>query len=167
MYVLNMNNLKIALGILVILSASRFIPHPPNFTSLIALSFYIPVFFGLKFIPFVVIAFAITDFFIGFHQLTLFTWGSVILIGLCAKYLKFSISRRAIGAFLGCLIFYLITNLGVWLLSNDPLILETLLMTYIDGIPFFGNTIMSTILYGILIETIYHSINLKKKLKIN
>ena len=36
-------------------------------------------------------------------------------------------------------------------LSNDPLILETLLMTYIDGIPFFGNTIMSTILYGILI----------------
>ena len=162
-----MNNLKIALGILVILSTSRFIPHPPNFTSLIALSFYIPALFGIKFIPIVVIAFAITDAFIGFHQLTLFTWGSVIIIGLCAKYLKFSISKRAIGTFLGCMIFYLITNFGVWFLSKDPLILETLIMTYIDGIPFFGNTILSTILYGILIETIYYSFYSKKKLKIN
>ncbi len=162
-----MNNLKIALGILVILSASRFIPHPPNFTSLIALSFYIPAFFGLKFIPFVVIAFAITDMFIGFHQLTLFTWGSVIIIGLCTKYLKFRISERALGTLLGCVIFYLITNFGVWILSKDPLILETLLITYIDGIPFFGNTVLSTILYGILIETIYYSFYSKKKLKIN
>ena len=34
-----MNYLKITFGIVIALSASRFIPHPPNFTSLIALSF--------------------------------------------------------------------------------------------------------------------------------
>ena len=41
-----MSFLKIFLGVLIALSASRFIPHPPNFTSLIALSFYIPAIFG-------------------------------------------------------------------------------------------------------------------------
>ena len=35
---------NICLGIFLALAISRFIPHPPNFTSLIALSFYIPVF---------------------------------------------------------------------------------------------------------------------------
>ena len=72
------NYLKISVAILFILSASRFIPHPPNFTSLIALSFYVPIIFGLKFIPIVVMSFAITDLYFGFHNTILFTWGSVI-----------------------------------------------------------------------------------------
>ena len=46
-----MNYLKISLGIFTALAASRFIPHPPNFTSLIALSFYIPALLGTRFIP--------------------------------------------------------------------------------------------------------------------
>ena len=61
-----MNYLKISLGIFVALAASRFIPHPPNFTSLLALSFYVPVIFGIRFIPAILICFAITDYFIGF-----------------------------------------------------------------------------------------------------
>ena len=76
-----MNYLKIAFGVLIALSASRFIPHPPNFTSLLALSFYIPAVFGKKYIPVVVIALLFTDLFLGFHSTILFTSGSVILIG--------------------------------------------------------------------------------------
>ena len=45
------NYLKITFGILLALGASRFIPHPPNFTSLIALSFYVPAILGKKYIP--------------------------------------------------------------------------------------------------------------------
>ena len=45
-----MNNFKIFLGIFATLAVSRFVPHPPNFTSLLAISFYIPAFFGIKFI---------------------------------------------------------------------------------------------------------------------
>ena len=51
-----MNYLKITFGIFLALAASRFIPHPPNFTSLIALSFYIPAIFGVRYIPFVLSA---------------------------------------------------------------------------------------------------------------
>ena len=80
------NYIKISLGILIVLSASRFVPHPPNFTSLIALSFYVPALLGIRFLPILIISFIITDYFIGFHNVTLFTWGSVILIGLISKY---------------------------------------------------------------------------------
>ena len=62
-----MNYLKISVGILIALAASRFIPHPPNFTSLLALSFYVPAFLGMRFIPALIISFAITDLFIGYH----------------------------------------------------------------------------------------------------
>ena len=63
-----MNYLKITIGIFFILAASRFVPHPPNFTSLIALSFYVPALMGRKFIPAVIFSFLITDFIIGFHN---------------------------------------------------------------------------------------------------
>ena len=43
------NNLLICIGVFFSLAVSRFIPHPPNFTSLIALSFYVPAIFGIKF----------------------------------------------------------------------------------------------------------------------
>ena len=76
-----MNYLKISLGIFIALAASRFIPHPPNFTSLLALSFYVPAIIGLKFLPALIISFVITDMFIGFHGLVFFTWGSIIFIG--------------------------------------------------------------------------------------
>ena len=72
-----MNYLKIAFGVLIALSASRFIPHPPNFTSLLALSFYIPAVFGIRFIPIVVLALLFTDLIIGFHSTMFFTMGSV------------------------------------------------------------------------------------------
>lgn len=64
---------KISIGIFLALAASRFIPHPPNFTSLLALSFYLPVLFGIKFLPVLLISFILTDFIIGFHNVVFFT----------------------------------------------------------------------------------------------
>ena len=60
----------------------RYIPHPPNFTPLIALTMYGSIFFGLSALPVIILAFAISDFFIGFHSLLIWTWGSLLLIGL-------------------------------------------------------------------------------------
>ena len=64
-----MNFIKISIGIFLALAASRFMPHPPNFTSLIAFSFYIPLIFGIKFLPILLLSFVITDFFIGYHAI--------------------------------------------------------------------------------------------------
>ena len=73
-------------GVFISLAASRLVPHPPNFTSLIALSFYIPALLGIRYLPALLLSFAITDFFIGFHSTLIFTWGSIITIGLLSKY---------------------------------------------------------------------------------
>ena len=55
---------------------TRLIPHPPNFTSTLALAFYLPVLFGVKFIIVVIGAFILSDLVVGMHQLILFTWAS-------------------------------------------------------------------------------------------
>ena len=100
-----MTYLKFSLGIFLVLAASRFIPHPPNFTSLLALSFYIPAILGIKFIPALLVSFIITDFIIGLHGVTFFTWGSVILIGLMSKFFIKTIFTRLSGSLLGAFLF--------------------------------------------------------------
>ena len=100
-----------SISIFLALAMSRFIPHPPNFTSLLALSFYVPVLFGLRYIPVLLVSFVITDLVIGYHSGTHWTWGSVLVIGLISQYFGKNINLRLIGSLFGASIFFLITNL--------------------------------------------------------
>ena len=92
-----MSYLKISIGIFLALAASRFAPHPPNFTSLLALRFYVPAILGIRYIPALVLSFVIIDFFIGFHSYTFFTWGSVIVIGFVSKYFSETLLKTRSG----------------------------------------------------------------------
>ena len=74
-----MKRLSLCFGIFIALLASRLIPHPPNFTSLLALSFYVPVLLGLRYLPVLIISFAMTDLIIGYHSGVHWTWGSVMV----------------------------------------------------------------------------------------
>ena len=159
-----MQYLKISIGIFLALAASRFIPHPPNFTSLLALSFYVPAILGIRFIPALVLSFLITDLIIGFHGLTLFTWGSVIIIGLISKFFLLNSVNRILGALIGAFLFYLITNFGVWTLGTYGYSLEGLIACYTLALPFFGNTIVSTLIFSSLIEIVLTKKELLKKL---
>ena len=150
-----MSHLKISLGIFVALAASRFVPHPPNFTSLLALSFYIPALIGTRYIPALIISFIITDLFIGFHSLALFTWGSVLVIGLGSKFFISSIFDRISGALLGACLFYIITNFGVWSLGSYGYTFEGLITCYTLALPFFGYTLISTFIFSGVVEGIY------------
>ena len=103
------NKLFLCIGIFLSLALSRFIPHPPNFTSLIALSFYVPVILGMSYIPVLILSFAITDIFIGYHTGTFFTWGSVFLIGLISQLFAKTLTSRISGALIGAVIFFIVT----------------------------------------------------------
>ena len=150
-----MNYMKISIGIFVALAASRFIPHPPNFTSLLALSFYVPALLGIRYLPALIISFAITDLFIGFHGTTLFTWGAVIFIGFLSKhFIKNTISRIS-GALVGACIFFIITNFGVWSIGSYGYTMNGLLICYTLAIPFFAYSLISTFIFSSIIETIY------------
>ena len=158
-----MSYLKITIGILLVLSASRFIPHPPNFTSLLALSFYVPALLGVKFLPIVIISFIITDFFLGFHSVSLFTWGSVVLIGLSSKFFIRNLQTRISGSLLGAFIFYIITNFGVWSLGSYGYSLKGIIDCYTLAIPFFAYSIISTLIFSVIIESVYLLYKLKYK----
>ena len=136
------------------LCLSRFIPHPPNFTSLIAISFYIPALFGRKYIFIVIGSLIFSDFVIGTHSTMLFTSGSVLLIGILSSFFDKSLLFRINGALLSALIFFIITNFGVWLKGYYGFTIEGLINCYILALPFFGYTIVSTFIFSALIETI-------------
>jgi hypothetical protein len=158
-----MKKINIFLGVFIALAMSRFIPHPPNFTSLIALSFYIPAIFGMRYLPALLISFIITDYIIGFHNTVIFTWGSVILISLISKYFLNTIITRIVGALSGAVIFFIITNFGVWFAGMYEANLEGLIQAYVMGLPFFGYSLISTFIFSAAIETIlkFKKFNLK------
>ena len=69
-----------------------------------------------------------------------------------SKFSKSIINRLTL-AFLGSLIFFALSNFGVWITgtyyeSN----IEGLITCYIMAIPFFTNTLISTMIFAIFIE---------------
>lgn len=150
-----MTYFKLSLGIFLALAVTRFIPHPPNFTSLIALSFYVPAIFGFRYIWIVLVSFLVTDLIIGLHSTVIFTWGSVVIIGLISKYFNKNINFRMSGALLGALIFFVISNFGVWVLGSYGYTVDGLITCYTLALPFFGYTAISTIIFSVIIETVY------------
>ena len=159
-----MNYLKVSIGIFLVLAASRFIPHPPNFTSLLALSFYVPALLGIRYLPALIVSFIVTDLFIGFHGVTLFTWGSVIFIGLGAKFFARTISTRISGSLLGAFLFFIITNFGVWTTGFYGFTYGGLISCYILAIPFFAYSFISTFLVSTIIETVNYFLKIKSRI---
>ena len=157
-----MNYLKVSTGIFLVLAASRFIPHPPNFTSLLALSFYVPAILGIRFLPALIISFFITDLIIGFHGVTFFTWGSVIFIGLGSKFFTKTILNRISGSLLGACLFFIITNFGVWSLGSYGYTLDGFFLCFVLAIPFFTYSLISTFIFSGIIEALYKCIVYKK-----
>ena len=120
--------------------------------------------FGIRYIPVVVFALLFTDLIIGFHSTMIFTSGSIILIGLISKYFNKSIMFRISGAFVGAVIFFVLSNFGVWLGGSYGYDLNGLLSCYILAIPFFTNTVLSTVFFSILIELTW-AIMMKRNIK--
>ncbi len=83
-----------------------------------------------------------------------FTFGSVLAIGLLSKYLHNTILTRVFGALFGAVLFYLLTNFGVWINGSFTYTLDGLISCYILALPFFGNTLVSTLLFSVIIETV-------------
>ena len=133
---------------------TRLIPHPPNFTSTLALAFYLPVLFGVKFIIVAMIAFILSDLLIGIHQLIFFTWASLLLIGYLSKFFK-KAYFRPLGISISCILFFIISNFGVWLLSDlyTPNI-QGFIACYTMAIPFLQNSLIGTIIFALIIELI-------------
>jgi len=85
------------------------------------------------------------------------------LISLISKYFLDTILIRITGALTGALIFFLITNFGVWFGGMYEASFNGLIQSYIMGLPFFGYSLISTFIFAAAIETIlkFKKFNLK------
>ena len=110
----------------------------------------------------------IGDVFLGFHNTMIFTYSSLavaVLIGLLLK--NFNILGILIGGTTSSIAFFIVTNFGAWLtLDMYENNLSGLMHSYVLAIPFYHNTLLSTLLYLFLIKVIFELV-LNKKVTVN
>lgn len=142
------NNKKKILAVLVILILVffRLIPHPPNFTPILAIS----VFSGIKFksnlfsyfVP--VLAMLLSDAIIGFHSGIYLIYATLIIAAAVSKRFNNINSAALSSSFL----FFLITNFYVWVISSTyPKTLLGIIECYTLALPFFAMTLLSTFFF--------------------
>ncbi len=145
-------NLNLVPIIFVIL-LSRFIPHPPNFTPIISIAVLSPLFFNknITSLSVIILGMFVTDIFLGIYPSMIFTYLTIILIFYFSKILfkLDSFKNIILCSFLSSVIFFILTNFSVWFLSGlYSLNFEGLIACYLLAIPFFHNTLISTMLFS-------------------
>ena len=141
------------IGLIFILALARLIPHPPNFTPIIAVAIMSSFFFKNIYLSIFVllISMLLGDIFIGFYYNMIFVYLSLIFIVLIFFQVNKKISFKSlfIFGFVGSFIFYLFSNFGVWMLGNlYSKDLKGLVECYVLAIPFFKNTFFSTLIFS-------------------
>tara|TARA_R100001244_G_scaffold3127_1_gene4496 strand:- start:226 stop:732 length:507 start_codon:yes stop_codon:yes gene_type:complete len=149
------------LFILGILTLGRIIPHPPNFTPILATAIYTPYMVNNKWLAMLIplSAMFIADIIIGFHPYMLWVYGAIGLSTLISSWsMRFNKKYIQLGvmAILSSILFFIITNFGVWTIWDYyPKTINGLLLCYTMAIPFFQNTLLGTMIYtAIIILTI-------------
>ena len=146
-----MNKLIIFL-IIVLAAVTRLIPHPPNFTPIIALGLFGGAYIKNRSLAVLIPigAMFLSDLFLGFHGTAYWVYGSLLLVAVLGMMLLNNINIRncSIAALGGSVLFFLITNFGVWLTSSYyPKNLDGILTCYTLAIPFLANTLAGSLLY--------------------
>lgn len=168
---MNKKTVLIITGFIVFAALSRLLPHAHNFAPIGAIALFGAAYFADKKWALIVplVALWISDlllnnlmyssFYEGFAWFTggfLFIYGSIAMIVVLGYYLLKKVTfGRVLGGALGAsVIFYIVSNFGVWVTSPMyPPTLEGLIMCYTAAIPFFhytiaGNVVYSAVLFG-------------------
>lgn len=152
------DNLKInvLLAVLVTIGiATRFLSHtfdnyPPNFTAIGAIALFSGAYFKNRKLAYVLplaILF-LSDLLLGLHSTMIFVYLSfafMIYIGSRIQKDK-SVLKIAGSSILGSLVFFLITNFGVW--ATGMGLHTNLSLVLIDGIPFFRNMLVGDLFFN-------------------
>lgn len=134
----------------------RYLPHPPNVSPIAAMALFAGATFSDRRAAFLVpfLALFIGDLLIGMHNTMVFVYsafGLTLVLGFVLR------SRMQPGFILlatlgSSLMFFLITNLGVWMSSAMyPMTAAGLMQAYVAGIPFFQNTLLGDLGFSALL----------------
>ena len=155
------NRHQFILGTVLVLAAafSRLIPHPMNFAPITAIALFGGMYFDRRIAP--VLPFAallLSDAVLGFYSGIEWVYGSFLLVTLLGM---FASSRKSVGVIAGStltgsVLFFLITNFGVW--QSGVFYARTaagLAECYIAALPFFRNAVAGDLFYAAVLFGTY------------
>jgi hypothetical protein len=156
----------LALSLVLIGILLRFAPHAANFTPVAAIALFGGAYLNKRqalIVPLVLMM--VSDMFLGFHNVIPFTWGGFVLITVLGFWIKNHKSFTAIlsGSLASALLFYLVSNFGVWLMGWYPPTLKGLADCYIMALPFLRHFILATLVYVAVFFGVYEFIAYKVK----
>lgn len=149
----------IALALIIFGITLRLVPHVANFAPVGAIAIFGGAVLSARFalwLPLVIMI--ASDMLLGFHDTVLFTWGGFMLVGLFGMTLKkrSNAERVPLGALASAIIFYLVSNFGVWL--EGRLYVHTwqgLVDCYIAGLPFLQTSLIADIIFAAVLFGAY------------
>ena len=157
--------------VILILSFSRIIPHPSNFTPILAVGIFSGFYFRQFFLSLliVILSMFLGDLYLGFHDTMFFTYISLaVAVGLGLLIKNFKFLEILLAGLASSVCFFAITNFGAFLtLEMYEKSFSGLLQSYVMAIPFFHNTLISTFLYLFLLKLLFDFVVKKKIFKIS
>ena len=166
-------NLLLIVLFIAIIFFGRILPHPYNFTPLIAVTLLSSYSLSNKFLAIMIplVGFWISDLFMNnyiyagyFADFTVFnsgmiwTYGAIVLVALMGSSFlnKISTVKIVLASLSGSTIFYLISNFGVWALSSMyAKTLTGLVQCYSLALPFYGTSLMGDLIYSAILFGAY------------
>lgn len=153
--------------VIIVAAIYRILPHPANVTPVIAVA----LFSGAKLsdnwqailLPLVIMF--LSDIFLGLHNTILFVYSAIALTVVIGFYLRkrpSSVINVFLATVLSTALFYIITNFGVWWVSDfySPN-LSGLTNSYLAGLPFLQKTLMGNLFFSFIIFAGFHFAEMK------
>ncbi|MFL6786916.1 MAG: DUF6580 family putative transport protein [Sphingomicrobium sp.] len=152
----NHSRLIALLSAILAAAVLRLVPHPPNFTPIGAMALFSGAYLGKRPVAFAAPlgALLLSDLVLGFYHgqpTVYFSVALIVMIGMVALG-RVSPVRVGAAAIVSSILFFVITNFGMWLFSGFyPRTLGGLEACYVAAIPFFQNTIAGDLFYAALL----------------
>jgi hypothetical protein len=152
-----MTRLTAILSAILVAAILRLVPHPPNFTPIGAMALFSGAYLGRRgAIAFLAPlgALFLSDLVLGFYHGMATVYFSVALMVVLGWLTLQRVSPLRVGgaALLSSVLFFVITNFGMWLSSGFyPHTLAGLETCFVAAIPFFQNTVAGDLFYATLL----------------
>ncbi len=169
-----MKNKTLILSLISLAVLSRLFPHPPNFTPLVAVGMFGMAYFGSKTWSFLIplLALYISNLildntlyakyyqgFTWFDNQSIWIYGALICTSILSYFsFKGNLSNQRIAttSILSSVLFFVISNLGVWASSGMyPPTFEGFVYCYLMAIPFLGYSLLGDLFYNIFLFGTY------------
>ena len=170
-------NILIAAGIIFVAILSRFVP-PYNFTAVGAIGLFGAAHFGKKWLAFLLPFAALwfsdlvlsnvvhAQYYVSFQWFnSLYVYGAFAAVIIFGQFFlkKINNSRILVSSVVASLLFFLITNFGVWAGGiTYPMTTTGLMACFAAGIPFFWSTLAGNVFFSLVLFKTYEWIKVKE-----